>query len=177
MSKHNFCVTGVGLGVCVTMLCCKQGCIAAGVSCLAKGTLRKRRHLTKPTTAIPHGLFGSVEFSSDVVFWPFVLNGSTGLQLRPVETLDLLSLRSAYFPWTSQLWGGWFMSRMRLLSTLGAWILCFPEDWCCGKNGWILCGLLDLSMFIRCTIKANYHGVHALLMPRAKVWNQASVSL
>lgn len=76
----------------------QAGCMAAGLSCLAEGTLQKHRRLTKLTTAIPHGCFGIIEFSSNVVFLPFVLNGSTVLQLRPVETLDLLSLRSAYFP-------------------------------------------------------------------------------
>lgn len=64
---------------------------------LAVGTLPKHRRLTKPSTAIPHGCFGSTEFTSNVVFLPFALNGSTGLQLRPGETVDLLSLRSAYF--------------------------------------------------------------------------------
>lgn len=79
------------------------GCIAAGLSCLAVGTLPKHRQLPKPTTAIPHGCFGSIEFSSNVIFSSFRLNGSTGLQFRPVETLHLLSPRFAYFPLKSQL--------------------------------------------------------------------------
>lgn len=73
----------------------QAGCIVAGLSCLAVGTLPKHRCLAKPTRAIPHGCFGSIKFSNNVVFLPFVLNGNTELQLRPVETLDLLSLRAA----------------------------------------------------------------------------------
>lgn len=89
-------------------LCVEPGSAASRLHCcwsllLSSGNTAPAYTPSKPTTAIPHGCFGSIEFSSNVIFLSFGLNGSTGLQFRPVETLHLLSPRFAYFPLKSQL--------------------------------------------------------------------------
>lgn len=73
--------------LCVWNMTILQACCIANWSHL--GMLPKHKHLRKSTMAALVVLV--IQFNIYVFFFPFVLNVSSGMQLRPVETLDLLS--------------------------------------------------------------------------------------